>query len=73
MVTTVARTFSRSSGTTDPGPVRSQKATTDIPGGTANFNMLALQLSLMRDTQTTFDVVCPPGWEHWLPEDGGGA
>ena len=27
----------------------------------------ALQLSLMRDTQTTFDVECPAGWEQWLP------
>jgi hypothetical protein len=27
----------------------------------------ALQLSLMRDTQTTFDVECPAGWERWLP------
>jgi quercetin dioxygenase-like cupin family protein len=27
----------------------------------------ALQLSLMRDTQTTFDVACPPEWVHWLP------
>jgi quercetin dioxygenase-like cupin family protein len=26
----------------------------------------ALQLSLMRDTQTTFDVVCPPQWTQWL-------
>ena len=27
----------------------------------------ALQLSLMRDTQTTFDAVCPESWLHWLP------
>jgi hypothetical protein len=46
MVTTVARTFLSSSGTTDPGPVRSRKASTGIPGRTANFNRLALQLSL---------------------------
>lgn len=46
MVTTVARIFPRSSRTADPGPVRSRKASTEIPGGTANFNMLALQLSL---------------------------
>lgn len=26
----------------------------------------ALQLSLMRDTQTTFDVICPDSWLHWL-------
>jgi quercetin dioxygenase-like cupin family protein len=26
----------------------------------------ALQLSLMRDTQTTFDVECPPAWRKWL-------
>jgi quercetin dioxygenase-like cupin family protein len=25
----------------------------------------ALQLSLMRDTQTSFDVECPASWEHW--------
>jgi quercetin dioxygenase-like cupin family protein len=30
----------------------------------------ALQLSLMRDTQTTFDVECPAGWEHWMPPAG---
>jgi hypothetical protein len=46
MVTTVARTFLPSSGTTDPGPVRSRKASTRIPSRTANFNRLALQLSL---------------------------
>jgi quercetin dioxygenase-like cupin family protein len=27
----------------------------------------ALQLSLMRDTQTTFDVEYPSGWEQWRP------
>jgi quercetin dioxygenase-like cupin family protein len=27
----------------------------------------ALQLSMMRDTQTTFDVVCPESWRSWLP------
>jgi quercetin dioxygenase-like cupin family protein len=27
----------------------------------------ALQLSLMRDTQTTFDVECPESWLKWLP------
>lgn len=27
----------------------------------------ALQLSLMQDTQTTFDVEYPPSWEHWRP------
>jgi quercetin dioxygenase-like cupin family protein len=27
----------------------------------------ALQLSLMRDTQTTFDVVCPESWRRYLP------
>jgi quercetin dioxygenase-like cupin family protein len=27
----------------------------------------ALQLSLMRDTQTSFDVECPEEWVHWLP------
>jgi quercetin dioxygenase-like cupin family protein len=31
----------------------------------------ALQLSLMRDTQTTFDVVCPESWLHWLPDGRG--
>ena len=30
----------------------------------------ALQLSLMRDTQTTFDVVCPKEWTGWLPATG---
>jgi quercetin dioxygenase-like cupin family protein len=29
----------------------------------------ALQLSLMRDTQTTFDVSYPSGWEHWMPTE----
>jgi quercetin dioxygenase-like cupin family protein len=29
----------------------------------------ALQLSLMRDTQTTFDVPCPDSWRKYL-EDG---
>jgi quercetin dioxygenase-like cupin family protein len=28
----------------------------------------ALQLSLMRDTQTTFDVECPEPWLKWLPD-----
>jgi quercetin dioxygenase-like cupin family protein len=31
----------------------------------------ALQLSLMRDTQTTFDVACPAGWEQWMPSGRG--
>jgi hypothetical protein len=52
MVTTVARTFPRSSRTTDPGAVRSRKASTEIPVGTANFNRLALQLSLDRTVRS---------------------
>jgi len=31
----------------------------------------ALQLSLMRDTQTTFDVVCPEPWRKWLANASG--
>jgi quercetin dioxygenase-like cupin family protein len=29
----------------------------------------ALQLSLMRDTQTTFDVEYPEAWLKWMPEE----
>ena len=29
----------------------------------------ALQLSMMRDTQTTFEVEYPEQWRHWLPEE----
>jgi quercetin dioxygenase-like cupin family protein len=29
----------------------------------------ALQLSMMRDTQTTFDVEYPDQWRKWLPEE----
>jgi quercetin dioxygenase-like cupin family protein len=27
----------------------------------------ALQVSMMRDTPTTFDVPCPEGWARWMP------
>ncbi len=30
----------------------------------------ALQLSMMRDTQTTFDVPCPDSWTKWLEAAG---
>jgi hypothetical protein len=46
MVSTVTRTNNRASRTIDPGAVRSPKASSDVPAGTANFNRLALQLSL---------------------------
>jgi hypothetical protein len=46
MVTTVTRTSRSRSRTTDPGAVRSPKAISEIPSRTANFNKLAVQLSL---------------------------
>jgi|SRR5947209_7929572 len=46
MVSTVTRTTNRPSRAIDPGAVRSPKASSDIPAGTANFNRLAFQLSL---------------------------
>jgi quercetin dioxygenase-like cupin family protein len=43
-----------------------------LPGNTVHMHGCtddgpALQLSLMRDTQTTFDVKYPVGWERWRP------
>jgi hypothetical protein len=46
MVTTVTRTSRSRSRTTDPGAVRSPKTISEIPSRTANFNKLAVQLSL---------------------------
>lgn len=27
----------------------------------------AVHYSLMRDSETSFEVDCPPGWEKWMP------
>ena len=42
-----------------------------LPGNTGHMHGCtdggpALQLSMMRDTQTTFDVECPEPWLKWL-------
>lgn len=46
MVITVTRTLTPKGRTTDPGEIGSGKATSTIPRGSANFNKLAVQLSL---------------------------
>lgn len=46
MVITVTRTLTGKGRTTDPGEISSGKTTSTIPRGSANFNKLAVQLSL---------------------------